>query len=117
MGDLTRNLFPFAIGRNAVHTVIPIFSTKTHNNDGSINLVNQPEIPYLSRVDVLTPSDIQRLQGEGVTINEGLSVSIVENFLVSPDSIKFNDQILKVVSFTFKEGVSIMIVSNIPGEV
>lgn len=101
----TRNLLPYAITRARMSLAIFNFSEKVFNNDGSFTL-NKTFEEIQSRIIELQPSDIQRLRENGVTITEGISVSIDRQLLTVPDSIEFNNKIYKVVSYTISEGAS-----------
>lgn len=69
-----------------------------------------------ARVIDLQPSDIQRLEKDGITINAGKSISIVGKLLKVPDYIILpGSELMRAVNYTFKEGVSILIADSLPG--
>lgn len=95
--------------------IILVFSDKTFENDGSFDLTTT-ETPIRARVIDLQPSDIQRLQEGGITINQGISISVIGELEKVPDYVKLEvDEIFRVVSYTFREGVSVMIVDTLQG--
>lgn len=112
----TRQLLPFAIQRTTMEEITLVFSDKTFQDDGSFILDPLDEQVVKARIIALTSNELQRLRDGGVTINEGVSVSVIGELVQVPDYVKFEiDQIYRVVRYTFEQGVSIMIVDTLPG--
>lgn len=114
MGDITRNLYPYAIGRNTVEQVTLVNLSNVLKDDGSFT-VTRETIPKKARVVALTQSEIIRLIEGGITINQGISVSLSEMVTKVPDQIVRNDGlVLKVVIHSIQEGCSVFITDAAP---
>lgn len=108
MGAITRDLLPFAVGRNTVEQITSIVLFTTLLDNGSASWFKE-ETPVLARVVALTPNEIQRLLEAGITVNQGVSVSIVGELPKAPDQIvRADGTIMKVVQFTIEEGATIL---------
>lgn len=114
MGYQTRDLMPYAFSRTLMDTVIFIFSSKTFNDDGSFDIVPE-EIEKQARVIDLQPIEIERLRENGINLNKGKNISIVETLETIPDLIKINDELFRVIQPTPREGVTILLVDSLPG--
>jgi hypothetical protein len=110
MSYVTRDLLSFAVGRNAGEEVTLVtYGTFTNSGDGSY----VPEITEetkLARVVDLQPNQIKRLQDKGLTVHNGVSISIVGELEKSPDKIRRSDGTeYKIIDFTISENASIFI--------
>lgn len=111
MGDVTRNLLPYAIGRNTVETVIlvTLLPQESAADDGSFSFYKE-EIQTTARVVALTSSEIQRLREAGITLNQGFSVALVGERQKAPDQvIRADGTLLKVKAYTIEEGASVFL--------
>lgn len=109
MSYITRDLASLAISRNAGETVTLVVKNVTANGDGSYSAAPGTNPTAIARIVDLTPKEIQRLQDKGITINTGVSISIVGELAKAPyQVIRANGVILTVVEFTISENVSIM---------
>ena len=113
----TRNLFPYAIQRTTMEEITFAYSEKSFKDDGSFEL--EPEYEAVkARLITLTLKDIQRLQEGGITIEKGISVSVVNELTRIPDFIiREGEEIYRVVSYTFREGVSVLVCDSLPGTI
>lgn len=111
MGTITRDLLPFAVGRNAGETVDLLVLSPTPLADGSFSVVGS-ESDQAARVVNLSPSEIQRLREGGITISEGVSVSFVGEPVKIPDSVILASGVrVKVKHYTRSEGATVLICS------
>lgn len=111
MGDITRDLLPYAIGRNVVEKVvlITLLSQPSADDDGSFTFYKE-EIEADARVVALTSSEIQRLRESGITLNRGFSVALVGERQKAPDQVQRADgTLLKVTAYTIEEGASVFL--------
>ena len=111
MGDITRNLFPYAIGRNVVETVtlITLIAQDSPDDDGSLSWYKE-EILAQARVVALTSAEIERLRESGITLNRGFSVALVGERQKAPDQVqRANGVLLKVSHYTIEEGASVFL--------
>lgn len=111
----TRNLLPLAVRRTTMELVNLVMSEKVFRDDGSFETI-EDYVETRARVITLTSSEIQRLRENGITINSGFSISIIGELATVPDYILLvGSQVLRVVSYTFEAGVSIMLADALPG--
>ena len=111
MGDITRDLLSYAIGRNVVETVtlITLLAQESAADDGSFSFYKE-EVRAKARVVALTSSEIQRLREAGITLNQGVSVALVGERQKAPDQVQRADgTLLKVVAYTIEEGASVFL--------
>lgn len=109
MNVITRDLLPYAIGRNTPECVTAIVVIPFPLDDGSFTFY-KAEIRVMARVVPLTQNEINRLAERGITIQNGVSVSMVREFGKVPDSIIREDgTYMKVVKFTNREGALVMV--------
>lgn len=111
MGDVTRNLLPYAVGRNAVEAVvlITLYAQESAADDGSMSFYKE-ELQTNARVVALTSSEIQRLREAGITLNRGFSVALVGEKQKAPDQVQRADgTLLKVMAYTIEEGASVFL--------
>jgi hypothetical protein len=115
MSYVTRDLLPYAVGRNAGEEVTLItYLTLDNNSDGSYT-PSITETQSFARFVDLQPNDIKRLQDKGITIHVGVSISIVGELVKAPDRVRRQDgSEYKVEHFTISENASILIAS-LPG--
>lgn len=113
MGSVTRDLLPFAVGRNLseVVTTVTVYAEPSADDDGSYNF-DKVEASVLARVVALTQNEINRLRAGGITIQDGVSVSLVGEYAKCPDQIiRADGTLMKVVDFTIEEGATILVAS------
>ena len=110
MTYITRDLLSFAVGRNAGEEVTLVsYPSSTKNGDGSYT-PTVVETTALARVVDLTPNQIKRLQEKGLTIHDGVSISIVGELAKAPQKIRRADgRAYTVRDFTIEENASIFI--------
>lgn len=111
MGDVTRDLLSYAIGRNTVETVVlvTLLPQESAADDGSFSFYKE-EIQAAARVVALTSSEIQRLREAGITLNRGFSVALVGERQKAPDQvIRADGTLLKVTAYTIEEGASVFL--------
>lgn len=114
MGDITRNLYPYAIGRNTVETVTLVTLTQVFNNRGTYTNTPVAE-EKKARVVALTQAEIIRLAEGGITANQGVSISLAEEVTKVPDRIKrANGVFYKIVVHSVQEGCSVFIADVAP---
>lgn len=113
--EQTRNLAPYAFTRTTMKLIKLIYSDKTFKDDGSFETVEQ-EVETKVRLIALTSSEIQRLFESGVTISNGVSISLVGELTRLPDYLKDGEQLYRVVSYTFEQGASVMTCSMLSGK-
>ncbi len=98
-----------AIARNAGEEVVFKIKTQVPAGDGSFQVYTR-ELKKMARVVNLQPNEIQRLQEKGVTLNQGVSISIADEFTTAPDKITRADgTVMKVVDYTIAENISVFI--------
>lgn len=109
MTYITRDLLSYGIGRNAGEPVILVTKSFSSIGDGSYTNV-KTETEVLARVVDLQPNQIERLQQKGITVHQGVSISVVGELSKAPDKIiRANGQTYKVIDFTISENASIFI--------
>jgi hypothetical protein len=110
MSYITRDLLSYAVGRNAGEEVTLVTnSVFTSNGDGSYTPTTAETVPFARVVD-LTPNQIKRLQDKGLTIHNGVSVSVVGELDKAPDKmIRADGTIYKIIDYTIAENASIFI--------
>jgi len=116
MGVATRDLLPYAIGRNVTETVVlvTLLAQESVNDDGSYSFYKE-QIEAEARVVGLTSSEIQRLREAGITLNQGFSVALTGELTKSPDQVqRANGLLLKVVAYTIEEGASVFLCDAAP---
>lgn len=114
MTYITRDLLSFGIGRNAGERVTLITKIFSQVGDGSYSSIVD-ETSILARVVDLQPNQIKRLQERGITVQNGISISIVGELPRSPDQVVRQDgSIYKIIDFTISENASIFIADRPP---
>lgn len=110
MTYVTRDLLSFAVGRNAGEMVTFItLGTFNNNNDGSYSPI-ETETEIRARIDDLTISQIKRLQDRGITINQGINISVVGELEKQPDRVRRSDgTTYKIIDYAIVENASVMI--------
>ncbi len=110
MSYLTRDLLSFTVGRNAGELVTFItLGTFDNNGDGSFSPV-ETETEIKARVDDLTSNQIKRLQDKGITINQGINISVVGELEKQPDRVRRADgTVYKIITYAIVENATVMI--------
>ena len=111
MGEITRNLLPYAVGRNTVEVVvlITLIAQASPADDGSTSWYKE-EVQARARVVALTSSENERLREAGITLNQGFSVALVGERQKAPDQVqRANGVLLKVKAYTIEEGASVFL--------
>lgn len=111
----TRNLAPYAITRTTMEKITLVFSDKVFKDDGSFETLDDMQ-EISARVIALTSAEIQRLVEGGVTINSGVSISLVGELAKVPDYIILTgSELMRIIRYTFEQGVSVMVCDMLPG--
>jgi len=113
----TRKLLCLSMKRSAREEITIHYSTKTPAGDGSYNLVYTPETLLAGVVD-LSEDQINRLQSGGITINDGIMVTIPKELPKIPDYISqgtgSTTAYYKIEKDVIAENVTIMTCSRQP---
>ncbi len=113
MTYITRDLLSYAVGRNAGEQVTLVtYPTFDNNGDGSYSPNEVETSGVFARVVDLTANEIKRLQDKGITIHDGVSISIVGELTKAPYKVRRADGTEYVImSYTISENASIFYAS------
>ena len=110
---VTRDLACFATNRTAGYLITLNYSTKVLQNDGSYVLTAAPTSVMADVVD-LSEDQIQRLQEGGITINNGISISIPSELPKIPDTITFGQDTYTIMQDVISENTTVLTCSRKP---
>ena len=113
MSSVTRGLACFAASRVAGYLITLNYSTKVLQNDGSYTLTSAP-ISLMADVVDLSEDQIQRLQEGGITINDGISITIPSELPSIPDTITFGTDTYTIMQDVISENTTVLICSRKP---
>jgi len=113
MSELTRDLLPMAAARLAMFTIILNYSTKVFANEGHYNLTPAPQSVQADVID-LSDDEIQRLQDGGITVNNGIKITLYFEITSLPDTITYGLNTYTIIQSVINEGTSVLTCSRKP---
>lgn len=83
------------------------YSVKAHQLDGSY-LLSESQVVEKAGVVDLSEDQINRLQNGGITVNEGIVVTLPKELVFIPDSIIYGEDRYKILKNVISEHVTIL---------